>query len=226
MAPAPSESVNAPNTVVVADSDDSWRLTIVDALERAGYDVLEADTGTDAWEAALRERPGLVVLDIALPGLTGYELCHALRQEFGEGLPIIFVSGERTESFDRVGGLLLGADDYVVKPCDPGELVARVRRMLPENATPLGANGNGAPGLTEREEEVLLLLARGSSTQEIADELVISVKTVGAHIQRILTKLDVHSQVQAVAKAYREGFVEAKSETPPAGSLRTASRRQ
>jgi len=87
---------------------------------------------------------------------------------------------------------------------------------------PLQRSGgeNGTSTLTDREEEVLRLLAAGSSTQEIADELVISIKTVGGHVQRILTKLGVHSQVQAVAKAYREGLVESKSPHPPEGSLR------
>jgi DNA-binding response OmpR family regulator len=70
------------------------------------------------------------VLDVALPGVTGYDVCRTLREEFGEELPIIFVSDERTEPLDRVAGLLMGADDYVVEPFAPAELVARVMRAL------------------------------------------------------------------------------------------------
>ena len=111
------DTVTASNTVLVADPDWGWRSDVLEALRRIGYGALESSTGTTALKLARQRRPGLVVIDVALPGITGYELCYELRQEFGEGFPIIFVSAERTESFDRVGGLLVGADDYVVKPC-------------------------------------------------------------------------------------------------------------
>ena len=67
----------------------------------------------------------LVVIEIELPDMTGYEVCHAIREELGEELPIVFVSGIRTEPLDKIAGLLLGADDYIVKPIDPNELLAR-----------------------------------------------------------------------------------------------------
>lgn len=114
---------------------------------------------------------------------------------------MIFLSGERTESFDRVAGLLVGADDYLVKPFDPDELAARVRAVLrraqPSVPAPLQS-------LTRRELEVLRLLADGLDQRQIAAELVISAKTVGTHIERILGKLGVHSRAQAVALAYRD----------------------
>src|SRR6266849_1295009 len=89
-------------------------------------DVVEVDSGNDVIDAARLELPRLVILEVTLPALSGYEVCHQLREEFGEGLPIILVSGERTEPFDRVAGILIGADHYIVKPFAPDELLARV----------------------------------------------------------------------------------------------------
>ena len=141
--------------------------------------------------------------------MNGYELCRELRDEFGEDLPIAFVTGARTESLDRVAGLLLGADDYLVKPVDPAELVARARRLARrrrgETAAP--APNGGTERLTVREREVLELLALGRNTNAIAAELFISPKTVSTHLQRILAKLGVHSRAEAVAVAYREGLL-------------------
>ncbi len=150
-----------------------------------------------------------------MPRLSGYEVCRELRDAFGREMSVIFVSGERTESFDRVAGLLLGADDYIVKPFDDGELLARVRTHLRHiDSIPRGV-GNGSTAnvatLTGREREVLELLARGLTQADIADRLVISPKTVGTHIQRVLGKLGVHSRAQAVALAHEEGLADGGS---------------
>jgi DNA-binding NarL/FixJ family response regulator len=117
----------------------------------------------------------------------------------------MFVSEERVEPFDRVAGLQLGADDYVVKPFAPEEFVARVRRMVMRSASddPAGVGTK----LTRREAEVLQLLASGLTQPEIARQLVISESTVASHIEHILEKLDVHSRAQAVALALRSGLV-------------------
>jgi len=119
----------------------------------------------------------------------------------------MFVSGERVEPFDRVAGLLLGADDYVVKPFAPDEFTARVRRMVMRSAS----DDPGAVGtkLTRREAEILQLLTSGLTQQEIAGQLVISESTVASHIEHILDKLAVHSRAQAVALALRSGLVTA-----------------
>ena len=109
-------------------------------LRAAGYPTREAATGTEALTIAREKLPAAVVLEVVLPDMTGYDVCHRLRERFGEQLPIIFVSGTRTEPLDRVAGLLMGADDYVVKPFEPEELVARVRRSV-ERLSPLQANG-------------------------------------------------------------------------------------
>jgi DNA-binding NarL/FixJ family response regulator len=142
---------------------------------------------------------------VRLPGISGYEVLRELRSRYGETLPIIFVSGERVEAFDRVAGILLGADDYVVKPFAPDELIARVRRLVFR----AGSDDPGALGtkLTRREQEVLQLLASGLTQQQIAKQLVISSSTVDSHIEHVLEKLGVRSRAQAVALALRSGLV-------------------
>jgi DNA-binding NarL/FixJ family response regulator len=129
---------------------------------------------------------------------------------------VIFLSGTRTEPFDRVGGLLIGADDYVVKPFFDDELLARVQRLLARSAVGSEAASDRcvAAGLTEREQRVLQLLAEGLTQRAIAAELHISGKTVAAHIQRILAKLDVHSRAEAIAYAYRNALVEVEMPLP------------
>lgn len=173
-------------------------------LRRAGYATIEAQDGEQALELAHCRQPSLVILEIALSGVCGYEVCRRLRETHGEGLPIVFLSGARKESFDRVAGLLLGADDYIVKPFVPDELVARIRGLL-RHRTPT------MPGvvssLTTREREVLGLLAEGMDQKEIAGSLSISPKTVGSHTEHIFVKLGVRSRTQAVALAYRNDLV-------------------
>lgn len=187
----------------VVDDDTGFRLFVAGVLGRAGYRTCEFETGDSALSAAAGERPAAVVLDVHVPGLNGYEVCRQLRDLHGETLPILFVSGERTEGFDVAAGLLLGADDYLVKPVDPAELVARVRRLVgrPTSNGDGASEGDKLATLTQREREVLELLAEGYRQDEIASKLVISPKTVGTHIQRILGKLDVRNRTQAVALA-------------------------
>ena len=132
----------------------------------------------------------------------------------GEAVGIIFMSGERIDAIDRVSGLLLGADDYVVKPFDPDELLARVRTVARRVSKPTESSNGHSIGsgsldaeLTPRELEVLQLLAEGLTQAQIANHLVISPRTVGTHIQNVLGKLNVHSRAQAVAMAHRMGLV-------------------
>jgi two-component system, NarL family, nitrate/nitrite response regulator NarL len=197
-------------SVLIVDDDAMYRASVVVILERVGYETREAESGEEALKAVRLQMPSCVLLDVLLPGVTGYAVCRELRDEYGEALPIIFVTGERTEPGDRVAVLLLGADDYVVKPFDPDELVARVRRSIVRSDVSLRRNGDGDRrstfGLTGRERDILMLLADGRRQDAIAAELVISPKTVATHIQRILTKLGVHSRAEAVALAHREGL--------------------
>jgi DNA-binding NarL/FixJ family response regulator len=193
--------------ILVVDDDKGFRSFLSSVLERAGYSTVEAATGEEAVDAAQSKRPALVLLDVKLPGVSGYEVCRQLKETFGADLPVFLISGERTEAFDRAAGLLIGADDYLNKPVDPDELLARVRRYAAP-AEPHAEETSMTPALTNREREVLRLLARGLDQAEIAQALSISEKTVATHIQHILEKLGVHSRAQAVAVAHRDGLIE------------------
>jgi DNA-binding NarL/FixJ family response regulator len=191
--------------IVVADDDPAARAHLAQSLERAGYPVVEASTGDEALAAVERERPAAAVLEVALPVVCGYEVCRALRERFGETLPVIFVSATRTEHYDRVAGLLLGADDYLAKPVSPDEVLARVHRSHHETRS--RRRSELAAALTGRERQVLHLLAEGLDQDEIAQRLFISAKTVATHIEHILSKLGVRSRTQAVALAYRDDLL-------------------
>ncbi len=190
--------------VLVVDDDENLRELVTTLLERAGYPTLGFESGEEILAFPMG-RPALVILDVRLPGLSGYEVCRELKDLFGSSLPVLLVSAVRIEAFDRAAGLLIGADDYMVKPLDPDELIARVRRYLAPH--PRGTEADaGVELLTPRELEVLRLLAGGMDQREIAQRLVISPKTVATHIQHILAKLGVHSRAQAVAAAHRHGL--------------------
>jgi DNA-binding NarL/FixJ family response regulator len=195
--------VGGGSPILIVDADAGARAELAHLLEDEGYDVMQAGSGEAGLKVALEKPPALVVLEVPLGDRSGYEVCRVLREELGEELPVLFLSGARTESYDRVAGLLVGADDYVVKPFAVDELLARVRRLVrhaapTETATSL---------LTPREREVLRLLAAGLAAEDIAKELFISKKTVGTHLEHIFTKLGVRSRAQAIAVAYRDELV-------------------
>jgi DNA-binding NarL/FixJ family response regulator len=185
--------------VLVVDDDAGFRAFVREVLEAGGFRVVDVPDGVAALASVRAERPAAVLLDVNIPRLSGYEVCRALREEHGPAFPLMFVSGERTESFDRVAGLTIGADDYLAKPFEADELLARLRCLLRR----YGTADARASRLTGRELEVLGLLADGLDQGEIARRLVISPRTVGTHIEHILAKLGVHSRAEAVALAYR-----------------------
>jgi DNA-binding NarL/FixJ family response regulator len=185
--------------VLIADEDSSARDELARVLETAGYEIIQVASGEEALQAVKDAAPSVVLLEIPLGGLSGYEVCRALREETRE-MPIIFVSGSRTESYDRVAGLLVGADDYIVKPYAPDELLTRVRHLVRRSQSAPTVTAR----LTNREREVLRLLADGLRQDDIAERLFISRKTVGTHVANILRKLGVRNQTQAVAAAYRD----------------------
>jgi len=187
--------------VVVVDDDPGVRALVVALLAGAGYETREAGTGTAAL-ASIGVDTGAVVLDVVLPDISGFEVCRRVRAELGDRVPILFVSGERTDGFERVAGLRLGADDYVLKPFEPDELLARVNALVRR-----AQRTRRSSPLTDRESQVLALLADGLADAEIASRLVISRKTVGTHLARIYEKLGVRSRAQAVGHAFRSGLL-------------------
>lgn len=114
-------------TILVVDDEPKITRLARDYLEKDGFRVLVAADGTAALAMARRERPALIVLDLMLPGMDGWDVCRALRRE--TDVPIIMLTA-RAEESDQVAGLELGADDYVTKPFSPRALVARVRALL------------------------------------------------------------------------------------------------
>jgi DNA-binding NarL/FixJ family response regulator len=197
-----------PETVVVADGDKRSRALVAQPLLRAGYETTEVETGAEALDAARTTGVALVVLEVALPDMTGYEVCRELRLETGDDLPIVFVSGTNADPLGRVAALLLGADDFIVKPFDPAEFLARVQRLVSRRPQRQIVNAPAsAAGLTGRESEVLGLLAEGLKPKEIAVQLSISPKTVATHIQNLFGKVGVNSRAQLVAHAYRRELV-------------------
>jgi DNA-binding NarL/FixJ family response regulator len=203
-------------TILIVDSDDSSRLTAVQVAVRLGYDARPTPTADELIERLGRDRPTLAIVEVELPGpANGLEVMRQLHEAFDGDVPVILVSAQQTDAFDRMVGLMLGADDYVAKPLDAGELLARVKRSV-RRAVPKHANGNGnghdsrgaTAGLSPREHEILGLLAEGRTQAQIAGALVISSKTVATHIQHILGKLGVNTRAQAVAMAFRRGLVE------------------
>jgi DNA-binding response OmpR family regulator len=113
--------------VLVAEDDDRTRAGLVELLQSEGYAPLPARDGREAFDIYRREHPDVVLLDIMLPGLSGYEVCRAIRRE-DANVPILFLSA-KSEEFDKVLGLELGADDFVVKPFGVREVVARIRAV-------------------------------------------------------------------------------------------------
>jgi DNA-binding NarL/FixJ family response regulator len=190
--------------VVVADADAAARRQTTRLLKQAGFEVRVAETGSHALELTRSLGPAAVLLDVALPELSGYQVCHLLREEYGRELAIVLLSADRTEPHDRVAGLLVGADDYVVKPFEPDELLARLEAHT--RAGPRAAE-KALASLTPGERRALGMLAEGMTTKGIARALSVTPKTVGMHINNAMKKLDVHSRTQAVALAYRYGLV-------------------
>jgi DNA-binding NarL/FixJ family response regulator len=204
--------------ILVIDQDREFRQLAEEMLGRMNHPARAVASAEEVEVFLDGDRPALVVIEVELPELSGLAILAQLLETYGDDLPVILTSAVRNTPLDRAAGLLLGADDYLVKPIDPAELVARVRRSLRRSGV-LAPNGNGNGNgngrrhadarLSPRELQILELLAGGQSQKQIAAELVISPKTVGTHIQHVLAKLGVHSRAQAVARAYHDGLVRA-----------------
>lgn len=144
--------------ILVVDDETVLLETIVYNLEQAGYQVVTAADGASALEAAHRERPDLVILDLMLPVIDGLEVCRQLRREADTSGILILMLTAKGDEIDKVVGLEVGADDYVTKPFGKHELMARVKALLrrlarfsssDESETPRASTGSRRPRLLE-----------------------------------------------------------------------------
>ncbi len=204
------ENMGSCGPVLIVGDDALLRRQVGKILQSAGFAPSEAATAEEALKQAGEQAPSVVIVDVDLNrGKSAYEVYQELRDRITD-LPGVFLSGRRTEAIDRVAANLLGVDAYLVKPFDPDDLLACVRRLVAREVTrneTRSADLANIENLTPRQLEVLRLLAAGLSQKEIARVLGLSSKTVATHIQYILTKLDVHSRAQAVAMAHSLGLV-------------------
>ncbi|MFD9214626.1 MULTISPECIES: response regulator transcription factor [unclassified Streptomyces] len=182
-------------TVLVVDDEAKLRGLLRDYLERDGYTVLEASDGPGALDLATASHPDLVVLDLGLPGLPGEEVARLLRKA-GE-VPIVMLTARASEN-DRVMGLRLGADDYVVKPFSPRELVARVEAVLRRAGGPrteregAASYGNGRLRIdTERRE----VHASGRQVELTRTEFDL-LATLASRPGRAWTRMELVGRVQ------------------------------
>jgi len=179
-------------TILVVDDERKIRDTVRSYLEREGYAVLVADTGQRALEALERARPDLVVLDLMLPDLSGEEVARSVRSH--SDVPIIMLTAKASEE-DRVNGLRLGADDYLVKPFSPRELVARVEAVLRRSAgsaTPSTSFDGGGMVIDRDAREVRL----GGEPVELTRSEFDLLHALASHAGRVFSRFELVTKVQ------------------------------
>jgi DNA-binding NarL/FixJ family response regulator len=186
---------------ILCIEDDAETLALLVAvLSGVGFDVVTAADGQSGFETIVSARPDLVICDIMLPRLSGFEILERLSwvpAESGSAAPFIFLTA--LDDRDAIlKGRRLGADDYVTKPVDFDILLEIVKRRL----APAGRfQQTPAPVLSPRELEILTWVARGKSSTDIAAMIGISDRTVDYHVENAMRKLGVSSRVQAAVKA-------------------------
>ena len=204
--------------ILIADDNEDITDILSNYITREGYEPIIARDGEEALHLFEQEQPVLVLLDIMMPKIDGYEVCRSIRKK--NNVPIILVTA-RGEDFERVMGLDIGADDYIVKPFSPNEVMARVRAVLrraPEKQNDMQSdkmlsianlivnmdeyttsiNGNKIP-LTKKEIETMWILGQNPNKVFTRDNLLDSLwgfdyfgdsRTVDSHIKRLRAKLD------------------------------------
>ncbi len=227
---------DTPARVLVVEDERDIAALVAYHLTRQGYRVSTAGTGDEALQAASSERPDLVVLDLMLPGLSGYEVLQELRRTPGmEQLPVVFLTARREES-DRIRGFELGADDYVTKPFSPQELVLRVGSVLRRVRAPalsgtartlragpvdvdLDAKRVAVSGreitLTPTEYKLLTALMERRGRVQTRKQLLeaawgvrvdIETRTVDMHVQRLRHKLGPAGDLIETARGFGYRF--------------------
>ncbi|BCB87019.1 DNA-binding response regulator [Phytohabitans suffuscus] len=211
--------------VMVVDDHPMWRQGVARDLAEAGYEVVATTgEGGQAVRIAPASRPDVVVLDLQLPDISGVEVIRGLLATLpGVRVLMLSASGEEQSVLDAVKA---GATGYLVKSASPEEFLEAVRRTADGDAvfTPglaglvlgeyrrLAKGGGGpaddeaAPRLTERETEVLRLVAKGLSYKQIAARLTLSHRTVQNHVQNTLGKLQLHNRVELTRYAIERGL--------------------
>jgi DNA-binding NarL/FixJ family response regulator len=214
--------VTGPIRVVIADDHDLYRrgMQVVVELDGSARVVGEASNGVEAVEVCNRVLPDVVLMDVRMPGVGGIEACGRIREEVPSArILMLTMSDDESDLFEAIKA---GASGYLLKDLPGEEVASAIRRVHdgqaiipPGMAATLLAEftrlsqepppvTGSAPQLTDREVEVLRLVARGLANREIADELVISENTVKNHVRNILEKLHLHSRVEAAVYAHRQ----------------------
>lgn len=196
-------------SILVVDDNPKF---LADALPMYGYDVTVAEDGLEALKILFEEEKyfDLVLLDVMMPNLDGWDTLKAIRKnKKTEFLPVIMITAVSEEQ-KVVTGLRTGADDYITKPFILPNLLARVEAVLrrsqwqkeaqPKKEKTINTSVN-VETLTPKEKEVLALVAKGASNQEIADKLCVRDVTVKTHLNSIFKKLKVSNRTQAVLLA-------------------------
>lgn len=208
-------------TVVVADDHPIWRDAVERDLAAAGLRVVGvAGDGDKAVRVCAATRAQVLVCDLQMPGLSGVEVTRQVVPG-GTRVLVLSASGEQQDVLEAVKA---GATGYLVKSASAAELLDAVRRTAAGDAVftaglaglVLGeyrrmANGpaeDGTPRLTERETEVLRLVAKGLTAKQVAERLVLSHRTVENHVQNTLVKLQLHNRAQLVRYALERGLVD------------------
>jgi DNA-binding NarL/FixJ family response regulator len=193
--------------LLLIDDDPNLILLVKDYLEFRGYEVLTADNGREALNLLSLNLPDMIICDIMMPEMDGYGLIENVRQDSRTSwIPVLFLSA-RGQSQDRIKGLNLGADVYMVKPFEPEELVAQVESSLKQtNRLLLYTDGIGedhspiqVPAtveLTPTELKVVQLVARGLANREIAIQMNVSQRTIESHVSNMLGKTGLSNRTE------------------------------
>lgn len=219
--------------ILVVDDDITLRAALAHYLEKHGYCVQLASSGQEAIANFKADLPDLVVSDVLMPEMDGLEFCKQVRStRQGQLMPFIFLS-TRDKVDDRIEGHQTGADDYLVKPFEPRELLAKIEGLLErsrrihseivnlmQQVTPAASAPDAeAPPpplpLTPAEEKVFWEVVQGYTNKQAADRLFLSPRTVQTHLSNILNKLQLENRSQLVRFAFEQGYELPSPDLPP-----------